>query len=73
MLIKSLLNSYSNYDQVERRKKSRLEFQQELFQRKRSRKHSNLVRTESVDIDTLEVDSDFSSGDECFFIYNPKG
>ena len=58
-----------------RRKKTREEFQHELFLRKRSRKNIHSVRMASLEIDdALEAgDSDFSSGDECLFINNPKG
>ncbi len=59
--------------QGRRRKKTREEFQHELFLRKRSRKNIRNVRSDSFEIDALEVDSDFSSGDECFFVNNPKG
>ncbi len=66
--------TYTNPDR--RRKKTREEFQHELFLRKRSRKSSRVVRADSVEINALEVDSDFGSddGDDgCFFVNNPKG
>ena len=47
-----------------RRKKTKEEFQQELFLRKRSRKNLRNLKFESFDLDALEMaDSDFSSGD----------
>lgn len=48
-----------------RRKKTKEEFQQELFLRKRSRKNLKQPRFDSFDLDALEMaDSDFSSGDD---------
>ena len=65
--------------QDRRRKKTRDEFQHELFLRKRSRKNIRAVRMESIDLAALaeeeedeESDSDFGSGEEGFFVSDPK-
>ena len=53
-----------------RRKKTREEFQQELFLRKRSRKNLWNFNLDSIDFGNMEHDSDFASDDddENFFI-----
>lgn len=57
-----------------RRKKTRDEFQMELFQRKRSRKNIREVRRQSFDFDTIvEAETDFSSDDEHFFTTPSRG
>lgn len=56
-----------------RRKKTKQEFQQELFWRKRSRKNIRSLKQQSFDLTTIQDESDFSSDEDNFFTSPDNG